>query len=123
MKTKYKRKLKSEMLPDPVKMSRDKSSFIYYCWIAGICRWVGHGSLPRIYEAMSGNHTCTLKYKIKFDEVTFDPIAMTKEEARVAEERTIKLLGQQLLNKTFNPDDGLAAKAMNLTTKMKPARK
>lgn len=124
MKKKYKRKLRSELLPSPVSVRTGKNSFIYFGWIDGVIRWVGHGGLARIAEALSGNHTCAKKYKIKFDEVTFDPTAMTKEEAKVAEERTIKALGPQLLNKTYNPSEGKAAEAMKLnTSKLKPARK
>jgi hypothetical protein len=124
MKKKYKRKSKRDMLPSPVTVRTGKNSFIYFGWIDGVIRWVGHGGLARIAEALNGNHTCAKKYKIKFDEVTFDPIAMTKEEAKLAEERTIKALGRQLLNKTFNPFEGDAAESMKLnTSKMKPARK
>ena len=124
MKSKRIRKRRSDTMPDPVAMRRGKASFVYFGWINGVIRWVGHGGLARIAEAMSGNHTCCIKYKLKFDEITFDPIAMTKEEARNMEERTIKALGPQLLNTTFNSSAGIAAETMNLKASLlKPARK
>ena len=89
--------------------------FIYYGMKNDVIRWVGAGKLPRIYEAVSGNHTATVRYGLEFDEVLYDPEPLTKEEATAKEIELIQLLGMQLVNKQHNSYGGVPArKNLNL---------
>ena len=109
------RRVKMTEVIKSVTVTKDKQHFIYYGLKDNIIRWVGSGQLPRIHEAINGNHTANVRWGCEFDSVEMQLQALTKDAALEKERQLIELMGIQLVNRNHNPHKGIPArKALGL---------
>ena len=84
--------------------------FIYYGLKDDVIRWIGSGQLPRVHDAVTGYHSASSRYGIKFDKVEMMLMPMTKKDALEREQQLIEFMGTQLVNKNNNPYKGIPAR-------------
>ena len=91
-------------------LTPEKQHFVYFGIVDGVIRWVGAGMLDRVQQAINNDHTCFIRYGVKFDQVQCDFIPRTKEEAKEIEDMFIGTMGRFLLNVQGNPYKGVEAR-------------